>query len=311
MQIHDTSYGGSSDEEDFFSIYYQSAAANALLYAGLGTTVIGLVIWFVGTGEKGFKTLELRLIGPTLIAVGLFFCVVRVLLCICPSTCFRRRKKTRLKNTCPHRYSKDTRPRQPAAPTEDFVMVDQSTSLLTKNKKRVSIAPNPVPCTSTDFHGNIATTSVFLQNEQERNVVPKPIPTIEIPDFADFNVTDKARMIRERDRDTDDSLIELQNIELSSLEVSSVSSVESVESDSVTIIEADAPGTGKAPASKLKRARQPKLATSVSCGEFGPCRGADVNETCLSTVDERSEPKSDGSRGSHSGIVLSPSKLGQ
>lgn len=271
-----------------------------MLYVGLGTTVIGLVIWFVGTGEKGFKTLELRLIGPILIALGLFFCVLRVLLCVCPSTCFRRRKKTRLKNSCPHRYPKDTRLREPIMPTEDFVMVDQSTSLLSKNKKRVSIAPNPVPCSSTDFHGNIATTTVFLQNEQERNIVQKPIPTIEIPDFADFNLTEKAKMIK----DNDDSLIELQNIELSSLEVSSISSIES---DSITIIEAET--TVKAPPSKLKRARQPKLSSSVSSSDVGH-RG-DVTETCLSTVDERSESKSDGSKGSHSGIVLSPSKLGQ
>lgn len=67
LQIHDTTYGGSSDEEDFFSVYHQSAAANALLYVGLGTTAIGSVIFFVGTGEKGFKTLELRLIGITIL----------------------------------------------------------------------------------------------------------------------------------------------------------------------------------------------------------------------------------------------------
>lgn len=47
-----------------------SSFANAFLYVGLGTVAIGLVISFVGTGEKGFKTVELRLIGPSLI--GLF-----------------------------------------------------------------------------------------------------------------------------------------------------------------------------------------------------------------------------------------------
>lgn len=218
------------------------------------------------------------------------------MLCICPSTCFRRRKKTRLKKTtCPHRFNKETRKSRPQHP-EHFVMADQSSSLLTKSKKRVSIAPNPVPCTSTDFRGNPAVaTTVFLQHEQEK----KPtIPTIEIPDFADFNITDKARMIKE------DSLIELQNLELSSLEVSSVSSHES---DSVTIIEAtEAPSNSKAPPSKLKRARQPKLSTCVATSS--ECAACDVTETCLSTtVDDRPEPKS----GSHSGIVLSPSKLGQ
>lgn len=142
---------------------------------------------------------------------------------------------------------------------------------------------------------------MFLQNEQEKNVIQKPIPTIEIPDFADFNITDKARMIK------GESLIELQNLELSSLEVSSVSSCES---DSITIIEAET----KTPPSKLKRARQPKLSSCITSevgGAHAQTTGGNVTETCLSTVDERSEPKSDCSRGSHSGIVLSPSKLGQ
>lgn len=44
-----------------------STFANAILYFGLCTTAIGLIIAFVGTGEKGFKTGELRLIGPSLI----------------------------------------------------------------------------------------------------------------------------------------------------------------------------------------------------------------------------------------------------
>lgn len=69
-QIHDSSFGGSSSEDEDVVYVHQSAAANALLYVGLGTVAIGLVIAFVGTGEKGFKTLELRLIGPTLIGSG-------------------------------------------------------------------------------------------------------------------------------------------------------------------------------------------------------------------------------------------------
>lgn len=52
-----------------------STFANAFLYVGLGTVALGLVIAFVGTGEKGFKTVELRLIGPSLIgnAISLTF----------------------------------------------------------------------------------------------------------------------------------------------------------------------------------------------------------------------------------------------
>jgi hypothetical protein len=41
------------------------------LIAGLGTISLGSIIFFVGTGEKGFKTQELRLIGPSL--AGLLF----------------------------------------------------------------------------------------------------------------------------------------------------------------------------------------------------------------------------------------------
>lgn len=65
--------GGSSDDEDLLGVLRgPSSFANAFLYVGLGTVAIGLVIAFVGTGEKGFKTNELRLIGPSLIGKFLF-----------------------------------------------------------------------------------------------------------------------------------------------------------------------------------------------------------------------------------------------
>jgi len=134
----------------------------------LGTIAIGLVISFVGTGEKGFKTLELRLIGPTLIGSGLLCCLVRVFLCVCPSSCFRRDHKHRkchkksLKN-----QTKDQQPEPSAGRlnhqsfvgnakcglkeskrTGDIAMADQ-TKLLQKNmnsnnKKSVSILTTPI-----------------------------------------------------------------------------------------------------------------------------------------------------------------------
>lgn len=68
LQVHDASLGGSSDDDDFLGVLRgPSSFANAFLYFGLGTVALGLVISFVGTGEKGFKTIELRLIGPSLI----------------------------------------------------------------------------------------------------------------------------------------------------------------------------------------------------------------------------------------------------
>lgn len=39
---------------------------NGFMLLGLGTISLGSIIFFVGTGEKGFKTQELRLIGPAL-----------------------------------------------------------------------------------------------------------------------------------------------------------------------------------------------------------------------------------------------------
>lgn len=60
---------------------------NTVLYAGLGTTALGLVISFVGTGEKGFQSSELRLVGPSLLCAGLLCCLLRVLLCLCLCHC--------------------------------------------------------------------------------------------------------------------------------------------------------------------------------------------------------------------------------
>jgi len=139
-----------------------------LLYVGLGTIAIGLVILFVGTGEKGFKTLELRLIGPTLIGSGLLCCLVRVFLCVCPSRCFRRDHKHRKchKNSLKSQ-TKDQQPEPSAGHlnhhsffgnvkcgpkeskrTDDIALADQ-TKLLQKNinsntKKSVSILTTPI-----------------------------------------------------------------------------------------------------------------------------------------------------------------------
>ncbi|XP_051166079.1 uncharacterized protein LOC127284596 [Leptopilina boulardi] len=94
-RIRDASYcygsSGEDDEEEDGSGARRtgevSAAANTLLYTGLGTTALGLVISFVGTGEKGFLSPELRLIGPSLLCAGLLCCFLRVFLCICLCPC--------------------------------------------------------------------------------------------------------------------------------------------------------------------------------------------------------------------------------
>ncbi|KAF5290790.1 hypothetical protein FQR65_LT11522 [Abscondita terminalis] len=296
-------YGGES-EEDIFAIYHQSAAANALLYVGLGTTAIGSVVFFVGSGDKGFKTLELRLIGPTLVACGLLCCLIRILLCACPSTCIRRRKKARLKNVCPHstnRFPLHEREKQPA----DFVAIDPTTSLISKQKKRVSIAQQkPIPSTSTaeDFPSHL----IYKENEPEEKphtiIECKPtIPIITVPDFTDFS--NNSNFPR------DESSIELQNLELA-YELESVSSNDS---DSI-VIENE---TNRAP-SKLTRTRVPVHGNIVDSSYD--------KETSLSVVVERSdnsessadrnnkpngEKPNESERLSHSGILLSPLQLEQ
>ena len=49
---------------------YQSqtgSSSSVVLYLGLSLSSVGLVIFLVGVGDKGFKSLELQLIGPSLI----------------------------------------------------------------------------------------------------------------------------------------------------------------------------------------------------------------------------------------------------
>ena len=46
---------------------------------------IGLIMSFVGLGERGFKTLELKLIGPCLLGCGLSLVVFQVVYCMLPS----------------------------------------------------------------------------------------------------------------------------------------------------------------------------------------------------------------------------------
>ena len=56
-----------------------------MLYVGLGMAAIGLVISFVGLGDKGFKTIELRLVGPSLLGCGLSLAFLQVLYCTLPA----------------------------------------------------------------------------------------------------------------------------------------------------------------------------------------------------------------------------------
>ena len=45
----------------------QHGSLSNVLYLGLSVSSVGLIIFLVGVGDKGFKSLELQLIGPSLI----------------------------------------------------------------------------------------------------------------------------------------------------------------------------------------------------------------------------------------------------
>ena len=54
-----------------------AADVNVLLYIGLGMTIVGLMITFVGIGEKGFQSLQLRLAGPLMVCTGVLLITIR------------------------------------------------------------------------------------------------------------------------------------------------------------------------------------------------------------------------------------------
>ncbi|XP_055852974.1 uncharacterized protein LOC129916825 [Episyrphus balteatus] len=209
-RIQDASLGGSSDDEDFLGVLRgPSTFANAFLYVGLGTIALGLVIAFVGTGEKGFKTVELRLIGPSLIGIGLICCILRILFCICPSHCISSSKKARKKQG-------------------NKVDADHTTSLLRGESKRVSIARGPnnapkYPITHKRSNSKmlnegmealrqIATTSLFMQNEQKpsmNRVVPiikEPEKTVEAPlEMKKLETTNVCEISDDEENDEDEN----------------------------------------------------------------------------------------------------------
>ncbi|KAF0292943.1 hypothetical protein FJT64_009141 [Amphibalanus amphitrite] len=77
-QVEDVEASLQKDGQGGFT---NSSSANIVLYVGLGMIAIGLIITFVGLGERGFQTDELKLIGPSLIGSGLLFCLLRIFSC--------------------------------------------------------------------------------------------------------------------------------------------------------------------------------------------------------------------------------------
>ena len=70
-------YSISSDQEDEFD----GLNCNTILYTGLGLATVGLIITFLGLGGKGYRTLEVKMLGPGLVGVGVMLVVLRILFC--------------------------------------------------------------------------------------------------------------------------------------------------------------------------------------------------------------------------------------
>ncbi|XP_047481195.1 uncharacterized protein LOC125033590 isoform X4 [Penaeus chinensis] len=89
-KVGDTAGGNLEKNAD--GRYRQTGVVNIVLYVGLGLIALGLIITFVGLGEHGFKSPELRLIGPSLIGCGFLFALLRLFFCSAPDCCTSCRK---------------------------------------------------------------------------------------------------------------------------------------------------------------------------------------------------------------------------
>jgi len=58
--------------------------SSIVLYFGLAVSSVGLIIFLVGVGDKGFKSLELQLIGPSLIGLGFLLAIFQIIYCTKP-----------------------------------------------------------------------------------------------------------------------------------------------------------------------------------------------------------------------------------
>ena len=62
-----------------------------ILYCGVGLIMVGLVITVVGLGDKGFQSMELRLMGPIVVLCGVVVASGRIIVCLVPGIRLDRR----------------------------------------------------------------------------------------------------------------------------------------------------------------------------------------------------------------------------
>lgn len=297
FQIHDLSYGGSSSDEEESVRARAAGAAGGLLYVGLGTVALGLVISFVGTGDKGFKTYELRLAGPALIAAGLVCCVLRILLCACPLRCRPPRARARRKEPAAERLLLTERP-----PPRRLSIA--ATALLLQHEKESQpsptsplVSPDPLPQAITQQPRPTSPPAPSQSDSPQSPVELKALSNLSSPTVPQVLLSQPVPR-------KDDSLIELQTLDGSSFDISSISSSE-LSVDNLTVIETANLDIAESieRASKLARTREPVFARRAS--NLGPPRTVTFADTpnIIAPPSEAPPPPTE--------IVLTPSKLGQ
>ena len=88
MQIHHRPIRGEVLKTDRMDV---------VLYVGLGMVAVGLVNTVVGLGDKGFKTFELKIVGPSIIVCGAVLAGARIVVCVWPE--IRRGRRRRRQDT--------------------------------------------------------------------------------------------------------------------------------------------------------------------------------------------------------------------
>lgn len=321
LQIHDSSYGGSSsdDDESATGLYgrpdsFGNRAANTLLYCGLGAVAIGLVISFVGTGEKGFKTLELRLIGPSLIIGGVACCLLRTLMCLCQPICCNRRRRRRRRHGNGHHKSRRRHsffhPAQSAASKtcEDIAMADHTTLLLRP--------PGPPPPIQQPQPPPMPSTSLLVQNELSVN-----IPNFICSDDED----DDNQSHRHLRRYVPPPTAKLLDIEMRTLHSDRDRESGPSHDRCVTFLDGLEDDSSKVPATKTAKLRSPAVRVvpdtgahrleelKSKVGAAASFSGENSADRCLQTTTSliSSPQHSEKEVLLHSEIVLSPAKLQQ
>ncbi|XP_059093059.1 uncharacterized protein LOC131888256 isoform X2 [Tigriopus californicus] len=163
------------DGED--GIYRASSSANVILYVGLGMLAIGLVITFVGLGDKGFKTLELKLIGPSLVGCGVFFCLLRILFCTVPSccsSCVKCCKKSDDKKALIEQKDDKTASNSGAV-NGNGVGNSNGTSFPTESRRRVAPSSSQKNRTHPNFIDETSSEEAKTKNSQKQNFRQKEI----------------------------------------------------------------------------------------------------------------------------------------